>query len=234
MTRKEAEQHFRRSVAVGEELVAARKGAPDVHIYHSLVGAARSNLAMRLWVDKRLDEARDEVERAIQSQLQAIAGDPKNATYRQYLSNHYSVIGDVHLDRNDHVSAADSAAKLRSVTLPDGGHGVRSAYLFVDCRTKVNAAKEMPSAERVKTSNRYAAEAVASLRLAVKDGWRPTVLSVRNNSKFVALRTRKDFQEVLKEIEGQGEGGDKKPAEPPKLHHRKRPQCRLGHRGRAA
>ena len=45
------------------------------------------------------------------------------------------------------------------------------------------------------------AQAIASLRQAHKDGWKPTEMSLQKNPKYAPLRTRKDFQELLKEVE---------------------------------
>jgi hypothetical protein len=197
-TAKDCEGYYRKAIALGEALC---RDFPDDHRYHSSLGAARHNLALRLRTVSRHDEALPLVKAAVESQLSALKGSPGQPKYQEFLGNHYGLLAGAHLTRGDHAAAAAAALKLRDVSSPAGAHAERAASHLAACYRKVNADRTITAAQRKAVAEWYAADAVASLRTARTQGWKTTATQLQASTTYGVFRARADFQALLRELE---------------------------------
>ncbi len=98
-----------------------------------------------------------------------------------------------------HADAAQTAAELLDVVPDNADNAFAAAICLALC---VRAAEEdsgLPAAEREKVSQKYADQAVAALREAVRRGDR-NIARMRNEPDLDPIRQRPEFQELLREL----------------------------------
>jgi hypothetical protein len=113
---KAAEHYHREAVAIRKKLVDDFPNVPD---FRSELGASLNNLAMVRKDRGDLAEARQFLEQAVGHQQAARKTNPGNATYRQFLRNHYWELTEVLVRMKEHAEAAKAAAELPGV-FPNG------------------------------------------------------------------------------------------------------------------
>ena len=126
---EESESVLRRALELRTSLV---EQLPDVPKFRSGLGGTLNDLALLQFVRGDLDEARRLLEQAIPHQKVALASNPRDPTYRQFLSNHYLNLAKVLGKRRE----PDELARViddwdRSTTLggPDVDWAARSSTM---------------------------------------------------------------------------------------------------------
>jgi len=87
-----AERSYRQAIDYKKQLVA---DFPAIARYRGDLGGALNNFAILLWNQGKLDDAREVLEQAIENQQAALAVNPRNPVYLQFLRNHYGALADL-------------------------------------------------------------------------------------------------------------------------------------------
>jgi serine/threonine protein kinase/Tfp pilus assembly protein PilF len=162
----QAEQEYRRAVAFWEK--RAENSPKDAEL-RSKIGGNLHNFA--IWIaGPRGDfpEERRLVERAIVHQRAALEDQPKNATYRRFLRNHYQVLADVLLKLGDHAQAARAAAELPRIS-PEVWQEYDFAINFlVQCVLLAERDSKLSTEQRAAAVQEYSRQAKHSIDEGLK------------------------------------------------------------------
>jgi serine/threonine protein kinase/tetratricopeptide (TPR) repeat protein len=194
----EAEQHYRRALEIREKLAA---DFPTVATYQHLLGGTLHNLASLPQNQKNPAKARQFFERAVQHQQRAFQTNPKHMGYRQFLGLHYSGLGEALLALGEHAEAARTAAEAPRLYPNSWQECVRAAEFLARCMPLVEKDARLTEDQRRTLAQRYAHQAVAWLREAVARGCKDAAPFTKPRA-FDPLRSRADFQQLMKELAG--------------------------------
>jgi serine/threonine protein kinase/tetratricopeptide (TPR) repeat protein len=200
---KEAEEAYRRALALQKTLAA---DYPENAEYRSNVGATLNNLAGMLVVRQDLAESRRLLEEAVGHQLAAWKHNPKHATYRSFLRNHYVGLAAVLVRLGEHTEAARTSAEAPKL-FPDGWQEYRqAAAILCQCSGLAEKDAALPEGQRQAVARGYADQAVGLLRQAVTRGYKDRD-DLQKDPVLSPLRSRADFQKLLAELEAGAKPG---------------------------
>jgi serine/threonine protein kinase len=207
------------AAAYAQALTHQRKLAtdfPSIPDFQNQLGGILHNLAQLLYSRGDWLQTRRHLEEAIRYQRNALATNPHNPTYLQFLGNHYAVLADTLIKLGEHAEAVKAAAALARL-FPDRPRDCCDAagQLALCVQLALNDAK-LPPDQRAELARTYAAEAVRMLREAFRRGYRD-FQSLKEDRALESLRSRDDFQKLLQEM-----GAPGGPLEPSKEEPRKK------------
>jgi hypothetical protein len=104
------------------------------------------------------------------------------------------------LELKDHAAAADAAGQFLKAAMIPGLDPVKTAALLAGCVRLAEKDEELPRAERRKLAHSYGDRAMAALKQGIAEGFKDAA-QLRGASDFDPLRDRKDFQELVAELE---------------------------------
>jgi serine/threonine-protein kinase len=145
-------------------------------------------------------EARDSLKQALAHQGTALAANPQNPLYRQYLRNDYAVLATVLLRLGDHAAAAAAAEELPRLFTDVPVEHVRAAEFLARCVPVAERDGGLPEARRQEVARGYARRAVELLRAAAARGFKE-VGRLKELPVYEPLRGRDDFKKLLQELE---------------------------------
>src|SRR5262249_54903297 len=149
---------------------------------------------------KQFQKARELLERAVESQRAALKRDPKNATYRTYLRNHYANLAGVLAELRLHAETARAAAELPLV-FPEGpAEYVRAAQFLSLCVRAAERDEALSPERRQDLMRNYGDQAVGLLREGVARGY-TNAAALKNLPVLEPIRSREDFKKLLEELE---------------------------------
>ncbi len=184
----EAEKLLRESVALREKLA---REFPRVADYRSDLGAALHNLAMACGA--RPAEARELAKQAIMHQRAALAVNPRHDVYKQFLRNHHWLLSEAHLALGDHAEAAAALREMVAVFPKSWEDSLRAAVRLARCVALAEKDARLNDDQRRRLREDYAAQAVAQLRQAVRNGY-PNPAGLAKDPQLAPLRGRADFK----------------------------------------
>src|SRR5207249_1963568 len=115
--------------------------------------------------------------------------------YRTRLRNHYSWLAEVHLRLGHHTQAARAAVECPHVIATGWEEYHRAALFLTRCVALAKKDSRLTVAERDRTADTYAEQAVRMLRDAVKHGYQPSI-PLGSDPNFILLRDRNDFKQL--------------------------------------
>jgi serine/threonine protein kinase len=175
---------------------------PTVPNYRSELGGVLSNLAMLRISDDKPAEAEPLLVRAIANQRAALAANPKNPTYREFLSNHYAVLADAQVRQGQHRAATASALTMTGVRPEHAEDAYDAGCIFARCVPLAQADQKTAEAQRPVLAQQYGDQAMKWLRAAIARGYND-LEHMKTDDDLTSLRQRPDFQKLLAECEAQ-------------------------------
>jgi tetratricopeptide (TPR) repeat protein len=171
------------------------KQIPDDSLLASELGAIINNLAIKVSKRGRNEEAAQLYRQAIEQQRSALAQDPRNSRYQQFLHNHYVGLGHALRATNQ---PAEAIAPLREALKLDPRSSL--AHYHLACCWAAQIPKSAPgkplTAAEQTQAEQLALQAVAALQDAVRHGY-DDWQQLRDDPALAPLRSRPDYQELL-------------------------------------
>jgi serine/threonine protein kinase len=195
--RQEAEAEYHEALALLKQLVA---DFPRVADYHNELAAVMVNLAGSLARRREFAAARRLLDDALPHHQKALGANGLNSTYRAFYCTNRMTLTMVLLDLKDHPAAADAAGQFLKARMYPGLDPVKAAALLAGCVRLAEEDEELPRAERHKLAQSYGDRAMAALKQGIAEGFRDAA-QLRGAPDLEPLRDRKDFQELLAELE---------------------------------
>jgi hypothetical protein len=151
------------------------------------------NLAILLRQSKDFGSARRLLEEAAPHHKTALDANPGNLIFRRYFRNNRRVLAETLADLGEHTAAANTADDWIQAAVDPADDLYNAACIFARC---------IPLAERdnKERAQAYADRAVATLRQAVKNGYKD-VAHMKKDTDLDPLRSHPEFQKLLKELE---------------------------------
>ncbi|MHC4944678.1 MAG: protein kinase domain-containing protein [Planctomycetota bacterium] len=194
----EAEEEFAQALALCERLA---RDAPDLADYQSDLGRTKGNIANLhlLRNPEALLEVREMIEGAMRHQRNALNMNPKHPVYLSCYGDHLLVLGKVLAGLEDHEEVANTVEELVEF-LTEGWEGIHeAARLLARCVDIAEKDLTLSEADRAMLPKVYSQRAMELLREAVQRGYN-NLDDLEQNHDFDSLRSREDFQQLLKEL----------------------------------
>jgi serine/threonine protein kinase len=187
----------RQAVAVMEDLLAEFPRAGE---YHRILGGDLHDLSNLLDARRQLAEKRSLLERAIRHEQAALKIDPRDATARQYLRNHYWQLAHDLIGAGHPRQAVEMALELPRI-YPQGWEEYhRAAGLLARCIPLAEKHPQLPEGGRQDLARTCGDRAVGLLRQAVANGY-ARADDLRKAAAFEPLGSREDFRKLLADLE---------------------------------
>jgi tetratricopeptide (TPR) repeat protein len=193
----EAETEFRAAL---EEFQRLAKDHPAVPDYRNELAGNFINLALFLRNRKDLPQARRLLDEAMPHHQAALQANPNNAGYRRYYYINLSLLTPVLLDLGDHAEAAEAAERFSKAALNPANDLYTAACYLARCVPLAEKDDMQSEAKRKEQAQSYGDRAMALLHQAVKNGYKD-VARLKVDKDLDPLRQRKDFQQLLRELE---------------------------------
>jgi tetratricopeptide (TPR) repeat protein len=200
MTRRpeEAEKLYRDALTLQKQLVA---DLPKVADYRNELAGTMVNLALVLLQRGDVEAARKLLLEAQPHHEAALKDRYNNPVYRQYFRNNRLTLIEASLRLKKHAEAANLVREVtRDMPNPGAELYYRAASFLARCAALAEQDQELPEARRQELAQSYAAWAYSDLRSAVNARFRD-LKRLKEDKDLDSLRSRKDFQMLLAELE---------------------------------
>jgi tetratricopeptide (TPR) repeat protein/tRNA A-37 threonylcarbamoyl transferase component Bud32 len=202
---QEAEAADREASRLLQALAAEDPEASDSRHYlaGSLVNRALMHHLRGEWA-----EARRLLVAALPHHQAAIKARPRVGEYRLFLCMNRFGLAQTFLKEKRHAEAAEAVEQLAAVAEAAATEAnvkvpvqlMRGAAYLAWCVALAEKDVQLPDARRAELARSYAEQAVATLRLAVKHGYKDAA-RLKTDPDFAPVRSRPDFQELVAELE---------------------------------
>jgi serine/threonine protein kinase len=194
---KEGDALFRQAVAIDEKLLA---DFPTLASHAHSLGNNLSCWARLKLRAKEFAGALKLLEQAHPHHLRALKASPRNPQVRKSFRNHLWYQCEAHISLGNHAAAAAKAEELASFAFEPVQDACNGAVFATRCIALARADASLAEANREELARTYAEQAVRLLtKLLAHRFDQPERL--RKDNFFAPLRERKDFQELLKQLE---------------------------------
>jgi serine/threonine-protein kinase len=194
---QEAEKAERDALALREKLVTEFAENPHYRkeLADSLVHLAQLARDRREFVPARelLDRARPHLEAALKS-------NPDYDIYRSASRTFRSVLATCLAGQGDARAAVETAEQISRLGWDPAIDLYEAAAALARCATVVEKDKDLPESKRQELAGSYADKALALLRQAIAKGYK-NAARLREEMAFTALRERKEFQQLVADLE---------------------------------
>jgi serine/threonine protein kinase len=195
---REASRLLRALVAADPEMPSYRH-----FLAGSLVNRANWHCECGKW-----SEAHRLLGEALPHHRAAIQAQPSSSSYRKFLCNNRFVLARTYLAQKQHAGVAEAVGQLAEVAQAAAAETgatfpmnlMTGAACLARCVTLAENDTQLPDARRAELARSYAEQAVATMRLAVKHGYKNAAL-LKKSRDFAPVRSRPDFQELVAELE---------------------------------
>jgi tetratricopeptide (TPR) repeat protein len=195
---RDAEEAYRRALDLQQRLVDDFPGVPA---YSNELGRTSGNMAELLLQQGRPAEARGHAERAVRYQQVALKLLPSNPAYASALARHYRVLAEALVQLGDHAAAARAAAETPRPPAPDEWADRYWAGILARCIPLAEQDSTLPVEERQALARAYGDRAMVLLRSSAQRGSAPRLPPLKADPKLAPLRSRADFQQLIREVE---------------------------------
>jgi serine/threonine protein kinase/tetratricopeptide (TPR) repeat protein len=141
------------------------------------------------------------IEQALPHDQAALRVEPKNPTYREAYRTHRAILTEVLGSLGDHAKAADAADELARFAYDPAADSYTAAWVVVRCVDLAREDDRLTDAGRGELTRSYADRAMTHLQAAVRHGYKDAA-RLRTESDFDPLRSRDDFQKLLRDLDG--------------------------------
>jgi serine/threonine protein kinase/tetratricopeptide (TPR) repeat protein len=201
---QDAQKTYRQAQSVLEKLV---NDFPSVPSYHHELGEAMHGLAQSLIQAEKLADARTLLEQAIDQHRLALQADPQNRTYGHRLRNHFANLAKLLVDMAEHHDASQAATDLAErAGVP--WDPCTAVAILAACMELAEKDTRLSAEKRQEAAETYGRQAVAILRKAIPKGGIEAKL-LKEDVDFAPLRSREDFQTLLRDLEERAKSGAK-------------------------
>jgi serine/threonine protein kinase len=197
---KEAEKNLDQAMTLYKQLAADFPNQPDVRNFlaGTYVNLARFHKDQGDWTVAKLLllESRPH-------HIAALKAKPRHPEYRQFYRGHLGLLTEVHaglLERGDAVRTAEACRDLGWDAPADA---YNSARFLGMCIPIVAKHVKLDDKQRKEAAQFYGDAAMKLLREAVSKGYKE-VAQMKKDAELAPLRQRKDFQELVAELERKG------------------------------
>ncbi len=194
---KDAERAYLEALAIQKQRVADSPNVPGIRYETALL---LDNIAMLLNEGSDFAQARHWLEEAMPHHQAALQTTPKSPSYRELFRKHLAVLVESCAGLGDEAAALQAASQLRDLDWDRAVDAVRAADALANCVPVVRKNKQVSEAERAKSVQFYADQAMAMLREAVANGYKD-VAQMKQNAKLAPLREREDFKQLIAGLE---------------------------------
>jgi tetratricopeptide (TPR) repeat protein/tRNA A-37 threonylcarbamoyl transferase component Bud32 len=197
---KEAEEASRRAIELMRKLA---DDFPEVPDYQNEMAAMIFNQALLSRDRRDLTEARDLLKQAEPYHRKAVNSDPRNVTYRRYWRMNRRDLAQLLARLGEHTAAAQTADELISIAFQPGDNAYDAACVFSQCSSIAEHDPVLSIAMRQAVSQIYADRSLELLRQAIAQGYKDVahIAHMKKDKDLDPLRSRPDFQELLKSLE---------------------------------
>ncbi|MFO0877702.1 MAG: tetratricopeptide repeat protein [Gemmataceae bacterium] len=194
---KEAEQEYYAALNIRKQLVADFPNHPNLR--NDLAGTC-VNLALLLQQRGELYSAKMRLLEGQPHHLGALQANPQNPYYCQFYRNHLSALTEVRARLLEKADAVRTAQTRRDLGWDPPDDAYDAACLLSQCIPIVEKHAKLDAAKRKEMAQFYGDETMKLLREAVKRGYTDAA-HMKKDSDLDPLRSRKDFQTLLTELE---------------------------------
>jgi serine/threonine-protein kinase len=173
---------------------------PAVPDYRNQLGTTMINQAILLHQSNKLDEARRLLDEALPHHQAALQAEPQNPGYRQTFCSNRQTLAVILEGLGDHAAAAETAGQLIQAAVDPANDLYNAACIFALCVPLAEHDSRLSESQRKEKARGYAERALATLRQAVQKGYED-VAHMKKNTNLDPLRSRPEFQKLLKELE---------------------------------
>jgi thiol-disulfide isomerase/thioredoxin len=172
---------------------------PNQAAVHQQLGATAVALGWLTELTKPA-EAQEKLQQAVAVWRLAAHLQPSNREFRNGLLATYNDLAFFFKSRSMHAALPPLCEQLRRDRPNDAGITYNAACWLADAVRVVGHRGDLPAEERKRLEDRYAAQAVAMLDKAIKEGYTDRA-HIEADTDLDPLRQRKDFQEVMADLE---------------------------------
>jgi hypothetical protein len=141
----------------------------------------------------------------VDQQQMALKADPASRTYRQGPRNHCFWLANVLVVLKEHQQASKAAADMADLAdLP--GDYPSAAWMLAECVALAEGDVRLPVEKRTESAQAYGRQAVELLRRGAGQGG-VDAGGLRADKRFAPLRSRADFNELLRDPDGKAKPG---------------------------
>jgi len=141
------------------------------------------------------------LEQARSHLLAALEVSSEHPTSRRFYRDNLRLMARCYLDQGDHPRLVPIAEELARFGYDPAKDTYSAASLLGRCMTLADKDSRLVEAKRRELSQSYADRALALLRQAVERGYKGAA-HMKKDSDLEPLRTRKEFQKLLADLEG--------------------------------
>jgi hypothetical protein len=143
------------------------------------------------------------LEQALPHHCLALRAHPNEPAYRQFYRTNLKALAVACADLGDHAAATDAADRLTHATLSPALDFYNAACIFSRCVPLAAKDAQRTEPRRARLADAYADRALALLRQAVQLGYKD-VAHMKKDADLDPLRSREEFQKLLRELTGKG------------------------------
>jgi tetratricopeptide (TPR) repeat protein len=197
---QEAETYWNGALTVRKALARASGATPRDH--HSLA-ITLSYLGELRQAQKQFPASCELLQQALASEEAALKLAPRNPSYLAFYRQNRLLLAQTLVKLGDHAAVANATARFLEIGLNPADDSYEAACLLGQCAALAQHDAKVSREQRSQTSESYTKRAIELLRTAFKKGFKD-VARLRQDPDLDALRSRRDFQELLTHVEGQG------------------------------
>jgi hypothetical protein len=198
---KEAEEDYDQALTIQKQLTAKSPNQPDLH--NSLAGTC-VNLAFLHEKQGNWAAAKRLLLEGRPHNLAALKANPRNPTFRQFYRNHLGLLTVVHAGLLEQRDAVRTALVRRNLGWNAPADAYDAACFLTWCIPVVAKHDKLDNQQRKEVAQFYGDATMKFLREAVSKGYKD-VAPLKKDTDFDPLRQRKDFQQLVAELEGKRE-----------------------------
>jgi hypothetical protein len=189
---EEAVRQYQQSLALLEQMAIGRPTWENRILYVSMLRALAELHRER----QDYAEARQLLQKAVDSSLELVKAAPNVPRYRETFLDNLTSLAETLTNQHEHAAASEAA--LRAVGASnDAAEGAYSAARIL---SKCRPAEKDASLSAAERNRLYDDRAMELLREAVAKGFKNDAL-LKDNNDFAPLRNRPDFKQLLAELE---------------------------------
>jgi thiol-disulfide isomerase/thioredoxin len=191
-----AQDAYRAALDLQEKLAA---DFPNQAAVHQQLAATAAALGWLLDLT-RAAEAQEFLQRAVAARRQTCLLKPRSQEYRQGLLEAYNDLAFYFKERGMHAALPPLCEQLRRDRPNDGRMTYTAACWLADAVRVVRKHTELPAEGRQRLEDSYAAQSVAMLDKAIKEGYVDRA-HMQADTDLDPLRQRQDFRQVVTDLE---------------------------------
>lgn len=162
---------------------------------------AQKSFADKLTQKAAHSEAKGLYQQAVEQSQAVLKMNPKNEQFQDQFAQCSLGLLNSLVELKDHAAASKQASDLAKQFPKNADQHARLAQALARCVTLVKNDAKLSTAEQKDLAEKYASQAMTALRQAVDYGY-SDVQALKTSLAFESLRERKDFQQLVKELEG--------------------------------